>query len=368
MAPIRVGLIGLSSSHTSGQGVGVWASVAHLPHLLSSPIYEIVALSNSSVEAAQKAILHYKLPAETKAYGSPEDLANDPDVDLVVVCVVVMKHFELLKPALLAKKDVFVEWPLGSSLAQAEELTSLARKNGVKTIVGLQSRADSLVNKVKEVISQGKIGKVVSSYAIGSTSAVPSDFWFEGGEYYLDFKSGGNLFTIHFGHFLDSFTDVLGEFADVQSILKNTIPTLPILGADGQVKDPKYPKTAPDHIVIQGTLKSGAIASLSYRTVKSTADGIGINWIISGTKGEIQITTPESNWQMSDPKRKLRLRVGNEGPVEIDFLRREEKDSILTDRRSINVAAMYEAFAIDDEAHYATFDSALRTHILLEEI
>lgn len=163
---------------------------------------------------------------------------------------------------------------------------------------------------------------------------------------------------------LDSFTDVLGDFAELQSTLKNFYPTLPIKDADGKVKDAAYPKTSPDHIVVHGTLRSGAVVSLSYRTVKSAVDGIGVNWLISGTKGEIQVTTSESHWQMSDPKRKLRLKIGNEETVEVDFSQEEGNSN----RFAINVAAQYEAFARGDEAHYATFESALKTHLLLEDI
>lgn len=76
MAPIRVGIIGLSSRPSTS-----WASKAHLPYLVASNgKYEIKALCNSSVDAAQAAINTYKLPSSTKAYGDPQALANDPDV------------------------------------------------------------------------------------------------------------------------------------------------------------------------------------------------------------------------------------------------------------------------------------------------
>lgn len=56
-------------------------SSAHLPYLVASDgKYEIKALCNSSVKAAQAAVKAYKLPSSTKAYGDPKDLANDPDV------------------------------------------------------------------------------------------------------------------------------------------------------------------------------------------------------------------------------------------------------------------------------------------------
>ena len=74
MSPIRVGMIGLSAK--TG-----WASNAHLPYLkASNGKYVITALCNSSVSAAQAAIEAYDLPTSTKAYGSPEDLANDREV------------------------------------------------------------------------------------------------------------------------------------------------------------------------------------------------------------------------------------------------------------------------------------------------
>lgn len=74
MAPVRVGIIGLSVKTT-------WASAAHLPYLKNgNGKYEITALCNSSTESAQSAIEFHDLPSTTKAYGNPQDLANDPNV------------------------------------------------------------------------------------------------------------------------------------------------------------------------------------------------------------------------------------------------------------------------------------------------
>ena len=200
MAPIRVGILGLSDTKTFF-GPGAWGVFAHLPSLRAlRDEYEIVAVSNSTVESARRSIAANDLPASTKAYGSPQDLANDPDVDLVVVSVRVAKHFELTKPALLAKKDVYVEWPLGANLAEAEELTRLARENGVRTMVGVQARADRLILKLKEILARGDIGDVVSSSVLGSTGVFPGDRWMEGLEYYLDFSGGGNMYHIFFAH------------------------------------------------------------------------------------------------------------------------------------------------------------------------
>jgi predicted dehydrogenase len=200
MAPIRVGIIGLSTPKHFW-GPGAWGVSAHLPSLQAlSDDYELVAVCNSSVESARQTIAGNGLPASTRAYGDPEDLARDPDVDLVVVSVRVAKHFDLTKPALLHKKHVYVEWPVGKSTAETEELTRLARENGVRTMVGVQARADPLLAKIKEMLASGEIGDVTSSSVVASTGIIPGDSWMEGLEYYLDLTSGGNEYTIFFGH------------------------------------------------------------------------------------------------------------------------------------------------------------------------
>ncbi|KAK4063673.1 hypothetical protein Trihar35433_8381 [Trichoderma harzianum] len=144
MAIIRVGLIGLTPAQEFAS-TRSWTALGHLPSLLQSPSYEIVALANSSVESAKRSIEAHNLPSTTKAYGSPEDIANDPEVDLIVVSVRVQKHYELIKPALLKNKKVFVEWPLGANLNEVEELTQLANSHGVQNAVGLQARSSPLM-------------------------------------------------------------------------------------------------------------------------------------------------------------------------------------------------------------------------------
>jgi len=153
---IRVGFVGISASSRA------WANATHLPALLQSPHYVIHGLLNSSVEAGRAAIEAHGLPKTTKVYTSIHDLSADPDVDLVVVSVNVAKHHEVAKPALEAGKDVYVEWPIGSNLEQSAELTELAKRKGVKTIVGLQGRHDPLPKVVQGLIAEGRVGEVLN--------------------------------------------------------------------------------------------------------------------------------------------------------------------------------------------------------------
>lgn len=136
MTPIRVAIIGLSANATTD-----WAQRAHLPYLLSPrgrERFQIFALCNSSVAAAEKSIKVFHLPPATRAYGSPEDLAADPDVQLVVCATRVDKHYDTSMPSVKAGKDVFIEWPLAENAVRTDELLKAAEKACGQTIVGLQ--------------------------------------------------------------------------------------------------------------------------------------------------------------------------------------------------------------------------------------
>jgi predicted dehydrogenase len=207
-SPIHIGILGLGKGE-GGLVPGLWAAKGHLPYLLSSPKYKVVAVCNSTVESSQASIDFHKLGSDVKAYGTPEDIANDPNVDMVAVCVQVGKHYKLTKPALLAGKDVFVEWPLGASTSEAEELNQLAKAKGVKTVVGLQARASPVVTKMKDLIQNGTIGNVLSSIVVSSFSGLPTGMWPSGAEYYLSMNSGGNVFTIYFGHCISTYITTL---------------------------------------------------------------------------------------------------------------------------------------------------------------
>jgi predicted dehydrogenase len=74
MAPIRVGLVGLSGAPPDQYEGVSWTPNAHLPYLKASPNYEIIALLNTSIASGNAVIERYNLPPETKAYENPEGM------------------------------------------------------------------------------------------------------------------------------------------------------------------------------------------------------------------------------------------------------------------------------------------------------
>lgn len=130
------------------------------------------------------------------------DLANDPDVDLVVCCIRVDKHATSVIPSIKAGKAVFVEWPLETNVDKARELADVVAKYEVRNMVGAQGAFSLGARQLKRIIDSGVIGRLRSSnvFAQGPWGGpqMPSNV-----DYFVDKEVGGNIFTIAFGHFME---------------------------------------------------------------------------------------------------------------------------------------------------------------------
>src|SRR5262245_35664465 len=110
---IRVGIVGATVT-PGGSG---WGANAHVPALKALPEYQLKAVCTAHPETAEAS--RTRFGAEL-AFHRFADMLARPDVDLVVVCVRVPWHHDLVMKALEAGKSVFCEWPLGANLAEAE--------------------------------------------------------------------------------------------------------------------------------------------------------------------------------------------------------------------------------------------------------
>lgn len=92
-APLKIGFIGLSSVG------GGWAKSSHWPVFKASSSLKLVALQTSRPETAKASAQEFGLPAE-KGYSTAEEIAKDPEVDLIAVSVKAPLHKALAWPAI----------------------------------------------------------------------------------------------------------------------------------------------------------------------------------------------------------------------------------------------------------------------------
>lgn len=107
----------------------------------------------------RRALAQKRFPALACSADFDEALRN-PDINAVAIATPVHTHYELAKRAIKAGKHVLVEKPLTARVDHAEELVALAEKNGVVLMVDHIFVYSSPVLKMKELIAQGRLGKL----------------------------------------------------------------------------------------------------------------------------------------------------------------------------------------------------------------
>lgn len=120
-----------------------------------------------SEESLKKIKARYK---NTKVTTRVEDVLKDKKVDAVIVAVPATKHYEVVKKAILASKDVLVEKPLSTSVKQAYELVKLARDNKRILSVDHIFLFNPAIKKVKELIDKRELGEIF--YGHGTYTAL----------------------------------------------------------------------------------------------------------------------------------------------------------------------------------------------------
>ncbi|CAF0921690.1 unnamed protein product [Adineta ricciae] len=339
---INIGFIGLSK--------GRWAEHAHATYLQNSSIYKIKALANSTLESAKSAAETFGID---KYYGTPEELAQDRNVDTVVVSVKVPLHKQLIMPAIQQGKNAIVEWPLGRNLQEAEELTALARSKGIKTMVILQARQSSVIKKMNEIVDSGKLGKILSIHIYASGAAWGSAID-TANAYVANIANGVTLTSVPGGHTLDAMCYVFGEFKSVTATMHNARKTIEVRDEKGDTIR-EEPMTSHDQMSVSGLLTSGAYASIHLRG--GSYKGTNLLWEVEGTQGELQIRGTTGHLQLSSPT--LFASFNGEDLTEIKL---DEEHGA-----HVNVGRAYDEFAKKDGI-YPSWEDAVVRHRMIEAI
>lgn len=255
---IRVGIVGA----TVTQGGSGWGANAHVPALKALPGYELAAVCTAHEETAKASAAAF---GAGRGFHRFSDMATSKEIDLVVVCVRVPGHRELVMAGLQAGKAVACEWPLGATLAEAQEMAGLARQRSLPTIVGLQARSDPAIMYARDLIQAGHIGEVLTA---SLNTVVPAVLQRGPGRIWQGVRANGaNTLTIAGGHAIDALCAVLGELAEVSARVATRIPQWRTMDGTPVAVD------APDSINVAGRMVNGAEVSISVAAVPSNPSG-----------------------------------------------------------------------------------------------
>jgi predicted dehydrogenase len=349
---IRVGIVGA----TVTQGGSGWGANAHVPALRTLPDYELKAVCTAHEDTAKASAT--KFGAEL-AFWNFEHMLARPDIDLVVVCVRVPGHHDLVMQALEAGKAVFCEWPLGANVAEAEKMADLAARASLRSAVGLQARSDPTLMYARELVEQGYVGEVLGAKMTGIGEARTDRG--NGRIWQGDRRNGANTLTIAGGHAIDALCFVLGELVEVSARLATTITAW-----HNTDTGETFPVDSPDWISVSGRLQRGGEVDFHVATVPVAPSGNRFE--IYGREGTLMISGGSSN---TGPN-KLQGARGGESLAAMeppDRFRLAPEATPAGPPR--NVAQAYARFAEAQRAgakYHPDFAHAVKRHKLIEAI
>ncbi|MGV7116634.1 Gfo/Idh/MocA family protein [Paenibacillus kyungheensis] len=351
---IRVGIIGGSVNNG-------WANSTHIPAVQHLEEYELTAVATSNKESAAKSAEAFKA---THGFDQIEELAQHPDVDMVVVSINVKEHYHAVKTVIPAGKPIYSEWPLGSTTEEAIEMQKWVEEHQIPTAIGLQARQAPAIKYVKDLLKEGYVGKVLSAQLKVSMKGM-------GGKadkstaYLFDHTYGGNLLTIVGGHNIDAFTYMVGDFAELSATTAQQYAEVELEDIQKVIE-----KTTDDQILVTGKLTNGAAASIHIQGGVKHQTGVTIE--IFGDQGTIVLHAPMTIQFGSHD-----LLGASSADAELQELTIPDTyysapDSLQDDSGMVlNIAQVYRAFAQDIQegtSLVSNFADAVKVHKLIDAI
>ena len=198
-----------------------------------------------------------------------DTLCARPDVDAVIVATPNYLHKGPVLAAARHGKNVFCEKPIALSFRDCDEMVKACQQAGVIFMAGHVMNFFNGVHNAKQMIAEGKIGKVLYCHAArnGWEEPQPSISWKK-----MRAKSGGHLY--HHIHELDCIQFIMGPATEVTMIGGNVAHSGPRFGDED------------DMLLIMMEFDNGTYALMEY--------GSAYHWpehylLIEGTKGAIRI-------------------------------------------------------------------------------
>lgn len=282
MDELRIGIIGfgfMGKTHTYGYKT-IPLYYSNLPFKI-----RLVGICDAVPEVAERAkeTLGFEF-----ATSNPDDIFNNKDIDIIDVCTPNIYHKDAVLKALAAGKNVYCDKPLATSFEETKEIIDALDKYDLTTQMALQYRFFPATMRAKELIEEGKIGKIMSfrSCYLHSGSVDPKKPI--GWKQDKKFGGGGVLFDLG-SHILDVMYYLLGEYASVFAKTEVIYKQRP--DKTGNMVDIE----ADDIAFLMLRMKNGGIGTIEASKV-ATGVNDELRFEIHGDKGAMRFNLMDPNW------------------------------------------------------------------------
>ena len=147
MEPVRWGVLGAANI----------AVAKVIPSMQLGKLSRVVAIASRSLEKSQRAAAQLGIG---KAYGSYEELIDDPDIEAIYNPLPNHLHMPWSVRALEAGKHVLCEKPIAMDANEARELQAAAARAGKVVGEAFMVRSHPQWHTVKRLLGEGRIGEL----------------------------------------------------------------------------------------------------------------------------------------------------------------------------------------------------------------
>ncbi|XP_061733533.1 trans-1,2-dihydrobenzene-1,2-diol dehydrogenase-like isoform X1 [Nerophis ophidion] len=119
--------------------------------------HQAVAVAARRLDDAKQFAKTHGIP---RAYGTYEELAKDPNIDVIYIGTIPTTHLSSCLLFLNAKKPVLCEKSLAMTTKEVKEILACAKKNNVFLMEAIWSRFYPAYREIRKVVAQGEIGEV----------------------------------------------------------------------------------------------------------------------------------------------------------------------------------------------------------------
>ncbi|NNF05647.1 MAG: Gfo/Idh/MocA family oxidoreductase, partial [Candidatus Eisenbacteria bacterium] len=105
-------------------------------------------------------------------YDDHQKMLKEQDLDCVFITTPTGSHASITKDCVEAGKHVFVEKPLATNLAEAQEVAAMVSKRGLKSQVGYVCRYAPTFEKAKQILDSGVLGPIQNFGSVKYSSDV----------------------------------------------------------------------------------------------------------------------------------------------------------------------------------------------------
>lgn len=195
-------------------GVGDVTEVKSGPALYKVAHSSLVAVTSRTYEKAVDYAQRHKVE---KVYRAWEDMLEDPEISIVYVATPPDTHKEFAIRAMEAGKDVYVEKPMALSVREAEEMIEVANRTGRRLFVAFYRRSLPYFQKVKQLLEQGSIGKILAVSVRLMKAPLSTDLDPAKHTWRIDKKVGGEGYFVDLApHSMDILDYLISPIDDVQ--------------------------------------------------------------------------------------------------------------------------------------------------------